>query len=97
MKATINGKRYDSDKCEELAYFNHFHNGNYAGSTKLMRSSNADLLVHCDPNGQDIFLKSSLTLFADSQLTIDDFNCMDDEQEEYLEDQGLLTIVPDIQ
>jgi hypothetical protein len=91
MKATLNRKRYDTDKCHTLASRNHHNNGNYSGTTSLIEASDGTLLVHTDSNGQDCWLTDSLSLFDDVDLTIDDFDDIADE--ERLVELGLITIV----
>ena len=60
MKATINGKRYDTEKCERLGERDHYNNGNWTGQTNLLRASNGQLLIHDDGNGQDFHFQSNL-------------------------------------
>lgn len=55
MKTINNGKHYNSDKCERLAERNHYNNGNYAGTTYIVRASDGQLLILCDSNGQDCY------------------------------------------
>ena len=93
MKATINGKRYDTDKCYTLAEFDHRNNGNYSGTTSLIEASNGTLLVHVDSNGQDCWLQDCLFAWdsPDHYLTIDSFDTIKDE--ERLVELGLLEVV----
>lgn len=94
MKATINGKRYNTDKCEVLGEHDHYnHSNNYSGTTRLLRAADGELLVWTDANGQDLYLSDALYAFpGDSDWTINDFD-MDDEQEERCAELGLITIV----
>lgn len=94
MKKTINGKRYDTSKCEVLGEVDHRNNGNYAGSTRLLRASDGLLLLWCDSNGQDLYLNDYLCAFGGEHCnyTIDDFE-MDDDQAARCEDLGLLKSV----
>jgi hypothetical protein len=91
MKATLNGKRYDTDKCYTLAEHDYHNNGNYSGTASLIEASNGALLVHIDANGQDCWLQSSLWLFKDSDLSIDDFENIKDEDR--MVELGLIEIV----
>jgi len=93
MKKTINGKRYDTDKCHTLASRDHHNNGNYSGTTRLIEASDGTLLVHTDGNGQDCWLRDCLFAWDDPDhgLTIDDFT--DLENEERLVKLGLIKIV----
>lgn len=93
MKATINGKRYDTDKCHTLAEFDHHNNGNYSGTTSLIEASNGTLLVHTSSNGQDCWLYDCLYAWKspDHDLTIDRFDTIKDE--ERLVELGLIEVV----
>jgi len=92
MKATINGVRYDSSKCELLGDYDHHNNGNYAGTTSLLRAANGILLIHTDSNGQNCYLNNCLREF-DKQYddTIDSFD-LNDEQESRLVELGLIKL-----
>ena len=92
MKVTINGKRYDSKKCEVLGEKDYYHNGNYSGTCKLLRASNGTLLEFNETNGQDLYYRDSFILFSESSMTVDDFNYTDD-QEKRLVELGLIEIV----
>ena len=92
MKKTINGKRYDSDRCEELGGRDHYNNNNYSGTTHLMRANDGTLLVYCDTNGQDLWLRDYMCLLTDTEYTIDDF-ALSDEQEARCVELGLITRV----
>jgi len=92
MKRTINAKRYDTDKCECLGEYDHNYNGNYCGTTKLMRATNGQLLRWTEGNGQDLHLRDHVEEVQDVELDLDMFD-LDDEQEVRLVELGLLTIV----
>jgi hypothetical protein len=83
MKATLNGKRYDTDKCYTLAEHDYHNNGNYSGTASLIKASDGTLLVHTVTNGQDCWLTDNLCLLKDSDLK-------DDER---LVELGLIVIV----
>jgi hypothetical protein len=93
MKATINGKRYNTEKCRTLASRDHHNNGNYSGTSSLIEASDGTLLVHTDSNGQDCWLQDSLCLFGTEWATetMDDFADITDE--ERLVELGLIVIV----
>jgi hypothetical protein len=97
MKATINGRRYDSEKCETLAEYDHRGNGNnYAGTSYLLRASDGAYLIHNDSNGQDCHFRHALFLADGYNATPQDFleNCdLDDGQEKRLVELGLLKVV----
>lgn len=93
MKATVYGKRYDTDKCEVLGTIDHHSsNGNYSGTTSLIRASNGELLIWCDSNGQDLHMHSYVCSFYGSGRVIDEF-AMTDEQEAKCAALGLIEIV----
>ncbi len=92
MKATINGKRYNTANCETLGEVDHYNNGNFSGTTYLLRDDNGQLLVHTDSNGQDIYIRDNLEAWEDSAMEIDDFR-LDDDQEKRCSELGLIEIV----
>jgi hypothetical protein len=96
MKATINGKRYDSAKCETLAERDHHdHSNNYAGTSYLLRAPDGAYLIHDDSNGHSCHFTNGLFL-ADGFVTPQEFleHCdLDDDQEKRLMELGLLKIV----
>ncbi len=91
MKKTIDGKRYDTSRCEVLGEISRYNNGNYAGCINLLRANNGDVLIHGDSNGQDLYFNDFVTLFDDPQydFSIDDFD-MDEEQESRCVELGLI-------
>ncbi len=96
MKATINGKRYDSSRCETLAESEHHHNGNYAGTTYLLLAKDGAYLLHNDSNGQDCYFRDALFLADSNNVTPQEFleRCgLSDDQEKRLVELGLLKIV----
>jgi hypothetical protein len=96
MKATINGKRYNSDKCETLAEYNHYNNGNYCGTSYLLLASDGTYLILQDSNGQDCYFRGNLFAANCDNRTPQEFleNCaLDEEQEKRLVALGLITMV----
>ena len=91
MEATINGQRYNTDRCKEVARFHHYNNGNYSGDTSLIEAKNGKLLIWRDTNGQDCFLQDDLIAYSDSKYTINDFDSLIDEKR--LVKLGLIEIV----
>ena len=91
MKVTINGKRYDTSKCEVLGVINH---GDNLGITRLIRASDGKLLCWSDPNsaGRDIGLLSYVLPWDSYLRKIDDFT-LTDEQEARCAELGLIEIV----
>lgn len=103
MRATLNGTRYNTNDCRELASFDHYSSSNnYAGTTRLMEAGDGNLLVWTDSNGQDLYLSDSLSLWDDWKAereygnaeAIDLFD--DIEDEERLVALGLITICPKV-
>lgn len=90
MKATINGKRYDTSRCEVLGERDHYNYSNtYSGTTRLLRANDGALLEHTNSNGQDCYLTDSLIEFEGN---IDAFK-MDDAQEQRCAELGLIVLV----
>lgn len=94
MKDTINGKRYDTARCEVLGEHDHYNSSNtYSGTTSLLRAADGKLLVWTDANGQDLYLSDALYAFpGDSDWTIDDFE-MDEDQEARCAELGLIEVI----
>lgn len=93
MKATLNGKRYDTSRCEKLGKKDHYnHSNTYSGTSHLLRADDGELLVWTEANGQDLYLHDDLCLFQESDWSIDDFE-LDDEQEKRCEELGLIKVV----
>lgn len=94
MKKTIDGKRYDTNRCEILGrHDHHSHSGNYSGTTSLVMAPNGKLLIWTDSNGQDCYLRDDLYAFDSAEnWTIDDFD-MDEMQEKRCAELGLIEIV----
>lgn len=93
MKATINGRRYNTDKCEVLCTTEHHTaSGNYSGSTKLLHASDGTYLVWRDSNGEDCHMGSFLCRWDRSTWPIDDFD-MTDEQEVRCAELGLIMVI----
>lgn len=94
MKATINGKRYNTDKCEVLGVHRHYnYNNNYSGTTRLLRAADGKLLIWTDANGQDLYLSDALYAYPGySDWAIEDFE-MDEGQEARCAELRLITIV----
>ena len=91
MKATYNGRRFDSDKCETLAERNHYNNGNYSGTTYIMRASDGQMLIYRWTNGQDCYLTNAF--FAPTDPIDWERYDMSDEQEARCAELGLIEIV----
>ncbi len=94
MKAIINGKLYNTAKCEVLGKHAHYnHSNNYSGTTRLVRAADGKLLIWTDANGQDVYLSDALYAYPSyNDWTIDDFE-MDEDQTKRCAELGLITIV----
>jgi hypothetical protein len=93
MKATISGRRYNTDKCAVLCTTEHHTaSGNYSGSTKLLRAPDGMYLVWRDSNGEDCHMGSFLWKWDPLAWPIDDFD-MTDEQEARCAELKLITII----
>ena len=93
MKATINGRRYNTDKCEVLGTVEHHTtSGNYSGSTKLLHASDGTYLMWRDSNGEDCHMGSVLCMWDRAACPIDDFD-MTDEQEARCAELGLVMVI----
>ena len=93
MKATINGRRYNTDKCEVLGTMEHYTaSGNYSGATKLLRAPDGAYLVWRDSNGEDCYMRSLLCRWDALSWPIDDFD-MTDEQEARCAELKLITVI----
>jgi hypothetical protein len=96
MKATINGKRYNSEKCETLAGYDHYNNGNYSGTSSLLLASDGTYLIHQESNGQDCYFRDNLFEANEENRTATEFleGCdLDEAQEKRLVELGLLKMV----
>ena len=94
MKTTIEGKQYNSDKCEALTSLTHYSSGNYSGKSTLMLASDGTYLVHTVSNGQDIYLSDNFRGCACGE--IDDFierAYITDSEEPRLFELGLIEII----
>lgn len=91
MKKTINGKRYDSAKCEILGETRHYYNGNYCGCLRLLKAKDGTLLLRQTSNGQDIYHNEYMREWGLPEDSIDDFE-MDEDQEKRCAELGLIKI-----
>jgi len=94
MKMTINGKRYDSDRCEKLADRSHHTQGsnNYSGTTYLLLATDGTYLLWTDTNGQDCWLRDDLCVCEDPVEWLDGVY-LKDEEEARLVELGLIEMV----
>ena len=98
MKTTINGKRYNSEKCETLAKLDHYSYGsnNYSGSSALMRAPDGTLLIQTDGNGQDCWTIDNFRHISDLYNSPSEFISLcdlDDDEEARLVELGLIEII----
>lgn len=92
MKKTIDGKQYDSDKCEPLCKFERTRGGICAGTAYLLRSSCGEYLILTIANGQSIHVVDDLIHLDDIYESPQEFikNCdLSDKEKERLVELGL--------
>lgn len=92
MKVTIDGKRYNTDKCEVLGEIEHNTMDGSYGTTRLIRASDGKLLVWFDSKGWEIFPRSYVSEWSRCLYKIDDFT-LTDKQEARCVSLGLIEIV----
>jgi hypothetical protein len=96
MKTTVNGKKYDSEKCEVLGEIDHYNKGLYSGTKYLLRASDGMLLVHSNTNGNDLFFTNDFSEFERYTFggydLLNDFE-MTDEQEELAIKYGIVKAI----
>ena len=96
MQATINGVRYNTDNCHELAKFGRYAPGGaFEGTVRLMEAGDDNLLVWLDVpalNSQRELLVSWDTWKSDKTNAIDQFTDIVDEDR--LIARGMLKIAP---
>ena len=92
MKVTIDGKRYNTDKCEVLGEIEHNTMDGSYGTTRLIRASDGKLLVWFDSKGWEIFPRSYVSEWSGFLYKIDDFT-LTDKQEARCASLGLIEIV----
>lgn len=90
MKVTVNGKIYDTDKCEALGSYSHRNYKNdCCGVTYLLRDNDGLLLEYTCINGKDLFVSSRVVVYLGD---IREFN-FDTELAARCAELGLLKIV----
>jgi len=92
MKTTINGKRYDSSRCESLCDYDHHNNGNYSGTSHLLLASDGTYLIWTDTNGQDCWTTDKFCECCDVTAFIDQCD-PDPAEEERLVELELIEII----
>ena len=92
MKTTINGKRYDSERCETLASYDYYNNGNYSGTSSLMLAKDKTFLSMTKGNGQDIYMKDTMLKCEDPVGWLEGVD-LTEEQEKRLVELNLITLV----
>jgi hypothetical protein len=94
MKINYNGKRYDTDKCTEIAEREHYsHSNNYAGTTTLYVASDGAFILATEANGQDWHLQSGARIIDKHEAVawLDNADPMTEEHETAAIKIGLLT------
>ena len=92
MKTTIEGKRYDSERCETLASYSHYNNGIYSGTTSLILAKDGTFLTMTRCNGQDLYMRNVMTKCNDPVGWLEGVD-LTEEQEKRLVELNLITIV----
>ena len=94
MKATINGKRYDTERCEKLASYDHHtvNSNNYSGTSTLYLAGDGAYLHGVWANGQDGWLRSGLSACEDVSEFLNGCD-IDDDEEARLVELGLIELV----
>jgi hypothetical protein len=98
MKINHNGKRYDTEKCQELGSYDlRSYSNNYAGTRHLLLASDGTLIIHQTSNGQDCHITSEDYVISRTDA-IQELNGMsenmDDEQTAAAVKAGLIEEVP---
>ena len=92
MKTTIDGKRYDSERCERLASYDYYNNGNYSGTSSLILAKDGIYLSVTESNGQDLYMEDSMLECEDPVGWLEGVD-LTEEQEKRLVELNLITIV----
>lgn len=93
MKATIDGKRYDTERCEKLAQFDLRTTSNdYAGNKTLFLAKDGTYLVEVDANGHDGWLQNDLYECESTTEFLEGID-LTDEEEQRLVELGLIQVV----
>lgn len=74
MKQIIDGKRYDTDTATAIAKRDHYNNGNYCGTTRIMVTPKGNLFSWTNSNGQDLYLQDCI----DPEINVDGFDIVDE-------------------
>ena len=92
MRITIDGKRYDSERCEKLASYHHYNNGNYSGTTSLLLAKDKTFLTMTKSNGQDLYMEDNMLECNDPVGWLEGVD-LTEEEEKRLVELNLITIV----
>lgn len=65
MKRIIDGKMYNTDTAQVIAETDHYNNGNYSGTTRIMVTKKGNLFSWTNSNGQDCYLQDSIDTYID--------------------------------
>lgn len=92
MKKCISGKIYDTTGMTVLCGRSAYNNGNYAGETYIGRTRGGSYAVVTTSNGQDLYREDDIRAIdkADIAAEIDGWE-LDDDAEQILRDEGILT------
>ena len=92
MRITINGKRYNSERCETLAKYHYYNNGNYSGTNYLLLAKDGTFLTMIKSNGQDLYMEDSMLECEDPVGWLEGVD-LTEEEEKRLVELNLITIV----
>lgn len=93
MKITQGGKRYDTERCEEIASRDLYsYNNNYAGTRSLYRAKDGQYLIYQETNGQDFNIRDEIYLVDGVQSEIDKLH-LTEAQEKRCAELGIIEII----
>ena len=97
MKITHEGKRYNSEKCRDIANIDLYsYSNNYAGTITLMIASDGIFILHTYSNGQDCHIDDDIYVLSkdDAQTWLQDTNVsMDEDEEKIAVECGLIEVI----
>ena len=97
MKITHEGKRYNSEKCRDIANIDLYsYSNNYAGETTLMIASDGIFILHTYSNGQDCHIDDDICVLSldEARAWLQENNAdMDDDEEKIAIECGLIEVI----
>ncbi len=93
MIKIFDGKIYDSSDAKCLVDTSTYHNGNYAGSDKLMQLPSGELFIYEDSNGQDCYRDDAMyKVDNDGAMSWLDARTVSDDEVQILISAGLVQV-----